>query len=450
MTKLALVPSNTAPEATTEQKPKYSPEEKGLIEQYQATLEAGRYFKLYDAASPFPRLISGQCPAEPLPLSFVSDDFIGFCREQGRRPPHTLPSPAYLTYKLQIVTGTVFKPKGPAHVRARQSRHRYANTYRAFEPEHPALPVSPHFMALLECMFPDPVERQTFVQYVAHMIQFPEVRPSWHPMILSETGTGKGFMFSEILTPLLCQQTVLVKRYSELTGRFANAMSGTILVQLDDCKSKREDVQTQLKSLMTEERVLLEEKGLAAGMVTTYTRFILASNEQVPLDIDDTERRWWIPRRLGYSHGLTGDEGRKERKQNVIQPLADWLQLPGAPEALHDYFARIDLSGFDPKSPPLTDTLREQIAKSVTVEQSFALDYLQGHDTKVLKSADLSNAFAEAGMSKPSNQAIGKLLEFAEYRQDSLTIDGKKSRWWFPLSMTRAEAEAILARPVEF
>lgn len=450
MTTLALVPSNPAPEADATRSPKYSAPEQASIEQYQAVLQAGRYAKLYDAASPHARLISGQCPGEPLPLSFLSDDFINFCREQGRRPPRALPSPTYLAYNLPTVTGTIFKPKGLPLIRPKYARHRYVNTYRAFEPEHAAIPVSPHFMALLECMFPDPVERQTFVQYAAHMIQFPEVRPSWHPMILSETGTGKGFMFSEILTPLLCQQTMLVKRYSELTGRFANAMSGTILVQLDDCKSKREDVQTQLKSLMTEERVLLEEKGLAAGMVTTYTRFFLASNEQVPLDIDDTERRWWIPRRLVYSHGLTGDEGRKERKQNVIQPLADWLKLPGALEALHDYFAGYDLTGFDPKSAPMTETLREQVAKSVTVEQSFALDYLQQHDTKVLKSPDLSSAFTEAGMSKPGNQAIGKLLEFAEFRQDSLTIDGKKSRWWFPLSMSRAEAEAVLARAAEF
>jgi hypothetical protein len=36
----------------------------------------------------------------------------------------------------------------------------------------------------------------------------------------------------------------LVKRYSELTGCFANVMQGTLLVQLDDRKSRREDQQT--------------------------------------------------------------------------------------------------------------------------------------------------------------------------------------------------------------
>ena len=450
MSKLALVQTDPAPAAQADNAPQYSEGARLLIEDYQAALEAGRYFKLYNAESPHPRLISGDCYTEPLPMSFLPDDFASFCREQGRTPPSPLPSPTYLGYRLQTVTGTIFTPNGPPLVRPKRSRHRYVNTFKQYEHEQVPLPLSPHFLLLLEAMFPDADERHTFTQYVAHMFQRPEVRPSWHPMLLSTTGTGKGFLFDSILTPLLCGQTRLVKRYNELTGRFANVMRGTLLVQLDDCKSRRDDQQTQLKSLMSEERVLLEEKGLAAGMVATYTRFFLASNEEVPLDIDDTDRRWWIPRRMEYSHGLTGDEGRKERKDNVIQPLAEWLALPGALEAVHAFFMAYPLTDFDPKSPPMTETRREQIAKSVTVEQAFALDFLMAHDTHVLKSEELSAAFTEAGMTKPGNQAVGKLLADAGYRQESLYMSGKKTRWWLPVAMTKHEAEAILAVPPEF
>jgi hypothetical protein len=448
MSKLALVQTEPAPQA--EEGSTYSQAARELIADYQAALEAGRYYKLYNAASPFARIVSGDCYAEPLPLSFLVDDFIGFCRERGRVPPSPLPSPTYLAYKLQTVTGTIFTPNGPPLIRPKRSRHQYVNTFKQFEAEHAPLPLSPHFLLLLEAMFPDPTERHTFTQYVAHMFQRPEDRPSWHPMLLSATGTGKGFLFASVLTPLLCGQTRLVKRYSELTGRFANVMRGTLLVQLDDCKSRRDDQQTQLKSLMSEERVLLEEKGLAAGMVSTYTRFFLASNEEVPLDVDDTDRRWWIPARLGYSHGISGDEGRKERKDNVIQPLADWMKLPGALEAVHAYFMAYPLTDFDSKTPPMTEARREQIAKSVTVEQAFALDFLTAHEKQVLKSEELSAAFTSAGMTKPGNQAIGKLLADAGYRQESLYGSGKKSRWWLPVAMKKHEAEAVLALPADF
>lgn len=273
MTHLTLVASESAPEAPVASPaetspPKYTAAELETISAYQAVLVEGRYYELFNAASAFPRLISGEV-TEPLPLSFLGKDFKDWCSEVGRTYPTKPPAYSFLAHSLQAVTGTMFLPNGPALVRpTKRSRHRYVNTYRAFEPVHRAIRLSHDFLALLACLFPDPVERHTFVQYCAHMLRFPQVRPSWHPMLLSETGTGKGFIFNDILSPLLCKQTVLVKRYNELTGRFANAMQGTILVQLDDCKTKRDDVQTQLKSLMTEERILLEEKGLQAGMVS--------------------------------------------------------------------------------------------------------------------------------------------------------------------------------------
>jgi hypothetical protein len=444
MTQLALVKNNTVVEPPAEPLAKYSTSERELIEQYQAKLALGRYFKYHTGSHPFARILSGDSPTEPLSMAFLVDDFVDFCREHGRPVPSPLPSAPYLAYGLETVTGTIFKPKGTSLIRSKYSRHKYVNTFKEFVPEHPPLPLSPHFHKLWECLFPDPVERHTMLQYIAHAIQFPEIRPSWHPMWLSVTGSGKGFVFNSILTPLFSGQTRLLKKYSELTGRFANVMEGTILIQLDDCKSKRTDVQTQLKSLMSEERVMVEEKNMAAGMVSTYTRIILASNEQVPLDIDDTDRRWYVPKRMEYSDGLTGDEGRKERKKNVIQPLADWLKLDGSLEAMYEFFINYPLDGFDPKTPPMTATLCEQIAKSITVEQTFTVEFLASHETKVVKSEELSKAFSEAGMNKPSNQAIGKLFEFADYRQESLVFGGRKSRYWMPAAMTKAEAESII------
>jgi hypothetical protein len=306
MTQLALVASKTEKSHDVDAIFRYSPSEQDVIKAYQAELNLGRYFKLHNASSPVTRLLSGNKPLEPLPMSFLVDDFVDYCKEAGRPTPKPFPSATYLAFNLQTVTGTIFMPKGAPLVRPKQSRHRYVNTFQEFVPAHPPLPLSDHFHRFMECLFPDSVERHTFLQYVAQMFQFPELRPSWHPMLLSVTGTGKGFLFQSILTPLLCEQTRLLKKYSELMGRFANVMQGTLLIQLDDCKSNRADVQTQLKSLMSEERVMVEEKGLAAGMVKTYTRIFLASNEEVPLDIDDTDRRWWIPKRMQYSNGLIG------------------------------------------------------------------------------------------------------------------------------------------------
>jgi hypothetical protein len=449
MTHLALVKTDV-PAAPAPEKHKYSVYDATTIKGYQAMLQAGRYFRLFNAASPFPRIVSGNNYKEALPMSWLPADLGDYCKEHNRKRPSPMPSPDYIAAPLETVTGYIFRPKGPAMVRPKRLRHKYVNIYQEFEPEHPVIPLSMHFHRLFECLFPDPIERHTFLQYVAHMFQHPDIRPSWHVMLLSDTGTGKGFLYKAILRPLLCKQTALLKRYSELTGKFSMVMEGTILILLDDCKSKREDIQTQLKSLMSEDTVFLEPKGLQAGMVDTYSRFVLASNELVPLDLDHSTRRWWIPKRLGYANGLTGDAGRKQRKRQVIEPLADWIKLDGALEAMHQFFMEYDLTDFDPMSPPMTDTLYEQIANSVTVEQAFAADYLNHHATKVLKSGELCAAFTGVSMGKPSNQAIGKLFDDCEYRQDFLTVHGVKARWWFPTSMSKAEAECTANVPPEF
>jgi hypothetical protein len=99
----------------------------------------------------------------------------------------------------------------------------------------------------------------------------------------------------------------------------------------------------------------------------------------------------------------------------------------------------------------MTTTLREQIAKSVTVEQSFALDFIAQHERKVIKLPELLRAFKEADMKCPANFAAGQLFAYCQYKQEMLVgPDGKKSRWWMPTSMPKAEAERILSVPVEF
>ena len=449
MTALTLVQTDKPATEQTDAASDYTVAEREAINAYVEELARGRYFLLFNAAAPFGRLISGD-NTEPLPQAFLSADFRDFCRESGRKLPTKPPADAYFAASLQSVVGTKFFPNGPDLIREVRSRHRYVNTYRRFEGQHPPVPVSDLFHQFIACLFPDPAERHTFFQYCAHMIQRPQERPSWHPMLLSETGTGKGFLFNDILRPLLCNQTYIVKRYGELIGKFSPVMRDTLLVLLDDCKSRREDTQTALKSLMTEEMVLLEEKGLQAGMVPTYSRFFLASNEPVPLDLDDTERRWWVPKRLGYSHGLTAKAGRDER-QALIKRLSAWLKLDGALEAVYTYLAAYPLDGFDPKNCPMTATLQEQIEKSETVEQGFARDFLSRHDLKVLKAEELQKAFTDSGLSKPSNNALPHLFQFCGFKKDVLRADDDSpSRYWYPETMTKSEAEAILKAKPDF
>jgi hypothetical protein len=448
MTNLALVPSNCPPPKKAAPA-KYTPAETAAIEAYQGALAAGRYYKLFNSGSPFARLISGD-DSEVLPLSFLSSDFADFCKDTGRRPPKKPPTDLYLSYSLETVTGTKFVPNGPNLIRAKYSRHRYVNTYKRFEPKHAAIELSGLFLGHLRSMFPVPEELHTFCQYIGHAINFPQDRTSWHLMLPSEQGVGKGFTYNDIISPLFSMQTKLVARIAALTGQFgATTFEQSIFVLIDDCKAGSESTQTQMKSVMSEERIYIEHKGKQGGMTDIYTRIILASNEDVPMPVEEQTRRWWIPQKLGFCNGLTGKAGQHHR-QARIKELSKWLKLPGAIEAVYEYFNGYPLENcaplpdFDPKNVPITASFERMVAKSETPEQSFTADFLEQHPTKILKLEDVQAEFVRAKMGKPTNAAAADQLTFCKYQKDTLTANGLRGRWWFPLAMTKAEAEAIL------
>lgn len=452
MSKLTLVTSDTPVPADSA--PKYTAAEREAIEAYQATLQGGRYYKHFDSGSPTARIISGNDPTL-LPLSFLSSDFADFCKETGRKLPKKMPTADYLAYSMKSVTGTKFAPNGPELIRAAYSRHRYVNTYKRFEPQHAPIVLSPLFLDFMRRLFPVPEEFHIFCQYIGHAIRFPEERPSWHLMLPSESGVGKGFLFNDIISPLFSMQTKLVKTFRAATGQFGGTIfSNSIWLMLDDCKAGSDNTETQMKSLLSEERTYVEPKGKDGAMESIYTRVILASNEDVPAPVEEQTRRWCIFQKLTFCNGLKGKAGQKER-QARIKVLAAWMKEPGAMEAIHNFYFTYPLEAtdehpaFDHKNVPITASFELMVAKSETPEQSFTADFLERHPTKILKLEELQAEFVSAKMGKPGNSTVADLLKSCGYRMEILTKPSRL-RWWFPASMSKVEAEAILDAKSDF
>lgn len=225
-------------------------------------------------------------------------------------------------------------------------------------------------------------------------------------------------------------------------------LEGSMFAMLDDCKAGSENTETQMKSMLSEERIYVEPKGKDGAMVSIYTRIILASNEDVPTPVEEQTRRWCIFQKLGFCDGLTGKAGQQER-QVRIKALAKWMKEPGAIEAIYKFFAEYPLEAigdypeFDPKNVPITASFERMVAKSETVEQGFMRDTLASITTKVLKVGELIAEFKAEGLRTPGNAALSDLFQFCGYRRETLTVRGVPSRYWFPVAMTITEATAI-------
>jgi hypothetical protein len=245
-----------------------SPEaNKAAIAAYVRDLEGRGFCAIDDISANQTRLLN-RFDGRKLPMSFLRGDFRTYKR--GKDIQGDLPSVEYVAACLPHVVGTKFLPgAGPLYADP-TTRMTFANTHRAYQATHDHARVSPFFTEFFERMLCDD-ERHIVLQYLAHIIQHPYVRPSWHIMIPSDTGTGKGFLLQEILHPLLLHTSV-ISSFGKLTGQFSSVLEDNLLVLLDDCKARSDATQTQLKSILSEERQYVERKtlqGIAPRQVGT-------------------------------------------------------------------------------------------------------------------------------------------------------------------------------------
>lgn len=298
------------------------------------------------------------------------------------------------------------------------------NTWRPYEPQAEATAGIDLLLWIeyLNRLFPDTGERHTVVQWLAHMFQHPEIKPSWHLILTSATGTGKGFLFDQVLSPLLNGQASLLSSYDRLTGQFSTVIADNMLVFLDDCRSNSKSLHTRLKSLLTERRQQIEEKQEQARMVSTYTRFILASNERRPIRFspNERERRWFAVRFMEHRHS-------PEETTEFIGRLAHWLNQDGSLDAIYWWLMAYDLTGFNPNHCRVTDTLAEMQEQSRSMLDIGLSDWLESN--RVFK-MELLHLMFDAPADLIKHQ-----LEEQGYRQSRIYTNGAgvdRSRYWFP------------------
>ena len=255
-------------------------------------------------------------------------------------------------------------------------------------------------------LFNDEEERHMVTQYISHLIQQPDIRPSFHILLTSDTGCGKGFLYSEILRPLLANQTMLINTYNRLTSQFSSVLDSNLLLFLDDCKAKSESTMTMIKSLMTESTQCIEEKGYQQKMVNSYTRFILASNSKRPLVIAANERRWYAPKYITHKLNLL-------ETQKFIETVSNWLLLPDSLPAIYNYLAGFDIADFNPKHCKRTDTLLQMIEWSCNPINAVLNDFLENKLYFTFK--DVQDHLETSGYKSVKNSVVTDSLRQQDY-----------------------------------
>ena len=130
------------------------------------------------------------------------------------------------------------------------------------------------------------------INYLAHMIQKPEEKPGVMIVLLGGQGIGKGTFF-ELLQTIWGKTALLVSSIDQVLGRFNGILERNFIIELDEALFSGDKKSAEkLKSLITEERLLIENKYESQKSIASFHRFFAASTKSHFVNVDADDRRF--------------------------------------------------------------------------------------------------------------------------------------------------------------
>ena len=208
------------------------------------------------------------------------------------------------------------------------------------------------------------------LDWCARTLQYPHLQAGSVLVFRGKKRTGKG-LFGHFLRKLWGQHGLHISNAIHLTGKFNQHLANTCLLFADEAFFAGDKLhEGVLKSMITDDVLTIEGKGLGIVQLANRLKIVMATNEEwaVPTSADDA--RYLI---ADVSDCRKGDT-------DYFSKLASQIDDGAAQSAfLYDMLQR-DISKFHPGNIPDTQGAREQRLHSLDVTSRWFLDCLErGH-----------------------------------------------------------------------
>lgn len=202
--------------------------------------------------------------------------------------------------------------------------------------------------------------------WMATAVQRPGEQGHVAVVMRGKKGTGKG-KFASLFGGLFGRHFVPVTNAEHLVGKFNGHMRDCVVLFGDEAffaGDKRHE--SMLKTMVTEDMLIRESKGIDAGPARNFLHIILASNEDWVVPAGPAERRFFM----------------LDVCDNKIQDLEYFAAIDheysnGGQQALLHYLMNYDLSNYKVRQVPKTAALQEQKVHSMNSEQEWWYAKLQ-------------------------------------------------------------------------
>lgn len=198
------------------------------------------------------------------------------------------------------------------------------------------------------------------VGWLARAVQYP-ARPGETAVVLrGRQGTGKGFAIREF-GRLWGRHFLQVSNPVHLVGQFNAHLQDCVVLFADEAffagDRRHESI---LKTLVTEDTIVVERKGIDAEVASNNVHMLLASNANWVVPADRHDRRFFVL-------DVSSDHARDSEYFARIRAALD----DGGREHLLHYLQTYDLAEYDVRQIPATSALIEQKISTYATEEEW-------------------------------------------------------------------------------
>ena len=202
--------------------------------------------------------------------------------------------------------------------------------------------------------------------WMACAVQRPGEQGHVAVVMRGKKGTGKG-MFATLFGNLFGRHFVHVTNTEHLAGKFNAHMRDCVVLFADEAffaGDKRHE--STIKTMVTEDMLIREHKGVDAGPAKNFLHVIIASNEEWVIPAGSDERRYFML-----------DVGDASMQDLSYFSAIKHEYKNGGQEALLHLLMHYDVSEYEARAVPKTAALQDQKMHSLTAEQEWWYSKLQ-------------------------------------------------------------------------
>lgn len=204
-------------------------------------------------------------------------------------------------------------------------------------------------------IFPDEIQRNIMLSWMAYNVQHPEDKVLWAVLIVGrKEGTGKSIL-GFILRRLLGDSNVSIPENEQLSEQYTGWLKRASLTIIEEVYQRDKfEIMNKIKPMITQDTISIREMRKDPYPIENFTNFLMYTNHDGAITIKDEDRRYCVLKTQA-----------DKKPHEYYKDLWDWVKLPETASYLMHYFMNYDLSKFDPKDQaPMTEPKKELLKLS--------------------------------------------------------------------------------------